>query len=454
MIAPPPLPASAVPVANQIVVGLPAPPRAVRPPTVTGTPLDGLTLRVTPGSWTGARRFAYGWRRCEPAGLVCGAIRRARGATYTPLRSDTGYTIEAVVTATGPGGSTRALSPITPQVTDGPKPSTASISTTGVLRGVASITMYWSDGLTVGGRPFHEGEPQSSYDFLASRGIKLVRLPIMWGAIQPRLRGPLDPGWLSLLHAEVARIEAAHMAVVRDLLGSCHHPTPDSHAACGDGISQADLDDVWARLSQEFADDRGVVAYDIQNEPNGISPTTWHAFSQSVVDAIRTRGDGKLLWIESTHYSDPARWVSDNPAPWISDPSQNVMYSAHEYFDGCGCYQHGFAYGTYGATEDRALGELATFTGWLGRFHVRGSIGEVGWPNSRETPTWPQWNTLGERWYRAADDAGLWVTYWDATSATNEENGAYDAPQNGWNPLPGISRAESQAQVIEAHPSR
>jgi hypothetical protein len=58
----------------------------------------------------------------------------------------------------------------------------------------------------------------------------------------------------------------------------------------------------------------------------------------------------------------------------------------------------------------RALDGLSTFADWLRRNDVPGYVGEVGWP------TGPQWATLADTWYEAADALGLPVTAWAAAS--------------------------------------
>ncbi|MDQ3701035.1 MAG: glycoside hydrolase family 5 protein [Chloroflexota bacterium] len=107
-----------------------------------------------------------------------------------------------------------------------------------------------------------------------------------------------------------------------------------------------------------------------------------------------------------------------------------------------------------GALRTEVLAELAEFSGWLGRHGVRGYVGEVGWPASRTHSDWEQWNALGDAWYRAADDAGLWVTYFNA--------GAWEypgyAPAAYWRaPWGGgggpIDRIGTQAAVLRAHAS-
>jgi len=312
------------------------------------------------------------------------------------------------------------------------------------LRGVNVFTFAYASS-----DPRFPGEPARGYRFLADRGHRLVRLPFFWGKVQRRLGDPLDPAGLKALADEVDRANAAGLRVVLSLHNSCRFPEVDSPARCGDGISRQQLTDLWQRLSRRFAKDRGVIAYDIMNEPYDIDPGDWESFSQAVVDGLRGRGDTKLLWIEASGYSSPEDFARRHPQAWIDDPADKIMYSAHQYFDESGTYLNGFDFDSY--DTDGVVGDLLLFTRWLSDNGARGSVGEVGWPSARRTDTWQEWNDLGETWYRVADEAGLWVTYFSATSAYDEKQSAYDAPANRLNPIPGISVARSQSKVIERH---
>jgi len=322
-------------------------------------------------------------------------------------------------------------------------------ATGGYLRGVNSYTFAYASS-----DPAYRGEPSSSYVFLASRGVKMVRLPFYWGMLQPTLGGPLDARYLTALRQEVNRIKSAGMSVVLDLHNSCRWPMYDSKAVCGNGITRNQAADVWRRLSDAFKDEQAVVAYDLMNEPYEMPASTWESFSQAMVSAVRSNGDAKTLWIEGSAWSAVEAFAERHPRAWIRDPADNLVYSAHQYFEYAGRYERGFDYDSYSAEMRSVIPRLRSFTNWLAANEVQGSIGEVGWPSADSTTTWRRWNAIGERWYSAADKAGLSVAYFSVTSAYDEKNAAYEAPHNAFNVFPGISDAQSQASVIEAHPSR
>ena len=290
------------------------------------------------------------------------------------------------------------------------------------------------------------GEPRSAYEYLYRRGVRLIRLPFWWYRLQPRLHGPLDRAYRDALIAEVAKARAARLRIVLDLHD--YRQGRDRGAFLfGSSVTATDFVDVWRRLSSMFADERAVVAYGLLNEPNDVSVATWESYSRAVVEALRRRGDSKPVWVGTPDYAAVQDWPQRTP--WISDPG--VVYEAHQYFDGSsasGQYEDRYS-PTYDAL---VLSRLDAYVDWLERHGVKGAIGEVGWPSRRTSPDWAQWNALAEKWYAKADEAGLPVTYWSATSAYDDATTAYDAAINSPSRL-GINRAETPARVIERHGS-
>ncbi len=86
----------------------PAAPSNQAPPELTGNAKAGSTLTSSTGNWSGASSYAFRWWRC--VGTTCAFVASATGATLTLGSYDVGATFRAVVTASGPGGSTTASS--------------------------------------------------------------------------------------------------------------------------------------------------------------------------------------------------------------------------------------------------------------------------------------------------------------------------------------------------------
>jgi hypothetical protein len=105
------------------------------------------------------------------------------------------------------------------------------------------------------------------------------------------------------------------------------------------------------------------------------------------------------------------------------------------------------------ALHRRVRAELKVFTDWLQANRVRGYIGEVGWPDDAGGET-ELWNALAAAWFGDADAANLWVTVWATgewwidpyyrLAVYENRKGAHDS---------GVESANTQASVLEAHPS-
>jgi hypothetical protein len=200
-------------------------------------------------------------------------------------------------------------------------------------------TDYWYP--TAGSHPVDPSTGLNSFGYLASRGVKLVRLGIRWERIQPSLNNLLSSSELWRYRKALANAEAVGLKVVVDLHNYGGYCTSTGRKALNSSaLPISAFVDVWRRLSRAFADNSAVVAYDLMNEPynhGGIeagsypSPqSVWEATTQKVVDAIRARGDVKKVMVPTY---GPVRKVAENHAtPWITGGG-DIAYTAHHYFD-------------------------------------------------------------------------------------------------------------------------
>ncbi len=86
-------------------------PENVQPPTISGQPREGQTLRGTRGTWrNNPTDYDFFWMRCDRTGGSCSAISGATAATYPLKRVDVGNTIRFRVRAENSDGSTFASS--------------------------------------------------------------------------------------------------------------------------------------------------------------------------------------------------------------------------------------------------------------------------------------------------------------------------------------------------------
>jgi hypothetical protein len=80
-------------------------------PGLTGKPVQGQALTVTPGTWTStSASVTYAWERCNANGRICTSIAGATAAMYVPVADDVGHALVALATASAGGKTQAALS--------------------------------------------------------------------------------------------------------------------------------------------------------------------------------------------------------------------------------------------------------------------------------------------------------------------------------------------------------
>lgn len=194
---------------------------------------------------------------------------------------------------------------------------------------------YWY--ATVGSNPISPNTNMNSFQYLASRGIRHVRIGCRWERIQRTLGGPLDKTELGYLKEAVANANAAGLHVILDLHNFGGYVTPTGRKPIGStGCTVSRFVDVWRRLSANFAGQ--VFAYDLMNEPynhGGVvgGARGWQSYSQQVVNAIRARGDSTLIMVPT--YSNVKNLLESHTSPWIKHGG-SIRYTAHHYWDGHG----------------------------------------------------------------------------------------------------------------------
>jgi hypothetical protein len=98
-------------------------------PTVAGSPVQGIKLVATAGSWAGSGTisYAYQWYRCDTEGAHCGSIHGATAATYTLVASDLAHTIGLTVNATDSTGKASAYASLVGPVAASSAPLFATV---------------------------------------------------------------------------------------------------------------------------------------------------------------------------------------------------------------------------------------------------------------------------------------------------------------------------------------
>jgi hypothetical protein len=145
------------------------------PPTISGTPEVGQTLKAEPGGWTGTEPigYAYQWQRCDAAGETCQDVAGATADSSSPTASDVGATMRVAVTASNAAGSDTASSSPTAAVAES-RSGDPVITAAGDIAGDANDGTGTADlikginptgALTLGDNAYEDGSLQQYTDY-------------------------------------------------------------------------------------------------------------------------------------------------------------------------------------------------------------------------------------------------------------------------------------------------
>lgn len=276
--------------------------------------------------------------------------------------------------------------------------------------------------------------------YFKSKNMRLVRVPFKWERIQPILNGPLDVNELERMKTFVASARAEGMWVLLDMHNYGRRKINGVEYIVGDpALPVSSLTDAWKKLAGEFSTHTNIWGYGLMNEPHGMLPgTPWVTIAQALIDGIRTVDQQTVIVVGGDSWSSAARWpVASDNLKTLNDPSDNLVFEAHVYFDNDASGAYDGTYDVEGATPQTGVDRVAPFVNWLKQNGKQGFVGEYGVP----------------------DDDARWLTTLDNMLAylkSNCVNGTYWAAGPWWGsyrlavePIGGTDRP--QMAVLEKY---
>lgn len=271
-------------------------------------------------------------------------------------------------------------------------PITGSATTLPMKAAVNLSGLEFNSG-TLPGRPgWDYGIPSSSeLDYYRSKGINIVRLPVLWERMQPELLNSpadaaLDPTYLALVKNIIAAASLRKMYVLIDV----HNYGGYSRHKIGDGtLNSSMFADFWKRLAGSLQGSLGLFGYDLMNEPSNMPSTAaWPVAAQAAVNAIRLVDKISIICVEGDNWASAGSWTASNNDLKVNDSSDHLIYEAHVYGDHDNSGTH-FSWATesaLGVTTQTIANRVAVFSGWCATKGFACFIGEVG--VGRDSPQW------------------------------------------------------------------
>lgn len=291
------------------------------------------------------------------------------------------------------------------------------------------------------------GYPSTSYvDWLLARGVRVLRLPFRWNAMQPTLDAALDGTELGH-HVRIAdRCLAAGAVLIPDLhdfggrggtaaankIGALGAVTS---APTGPTIGQ--FADFWRRYAAAMGAHRAVFAYGLMHDPQNMPAgsfadgrAAWYAAAQAAVNAVAAVDTATRVAVSAYGSSALGAWVTasgvrDDNVVTHPRGQEMFLWDAHFYFDGAGTYAQSYATALAGVaqqtTTDPAGGpafddalvktrvlELRAWLAWLATNQADGFVGEWGIPRDDAGST----NADAAKWAAIADRMMVEVKNW------------------------------------------
>jgi endoglucanase len=291
-------------------------------------------------------------------------------------------------------------------------------------------------GVSLSGAEWASGEMYPSTDLLdyySTKGIILIRLPIMWERLQPGQGGELDINELSKLLSFIDAVAARNMKMIVDV----HNYGRYNGYVIGNGVSINDVSDMWTKLATQLKSKTCIYGYGIMNEPHDmLNSPSWKDIAQAIITGIRTVDQSTTIIVGGDSWSSAERWpaYSDNLKTLV-DPNSNLMFEAHCYFDSDASGQYvqtydssGIATNVYDAekiTTATGVNRVKPFVQWLQTNNLKGFIGEYGVPAD------------DVRWLDVLDTFMVYLkanhiggAYWDCANLNCDPySGNYDSEQ-------------------------
>jgi endoglucanase len=265
---------------------------------------------------------------------------------------------------------------------------------------------------------------EATVAYFCARDLPLLRLPLRWERLQPRLGQPLDEAELGRLQTTVAWARKHDGKLILDIhnygryvllhKGNPRNCVIDQPQQGEVLVTRQHFADLWRRIAIVFQDEPTIYAYGLMNEPHDMGSSDWKVISQAAVDVIRRLKDTRLILVAGDGWSNARRFAELNgPRAWIEDPARNIAYEAHCYFDedSSGHYARDYAseLARDPGLEKRGVDRLRPFVRWCQLNRVKGFLGEFGIPRADSG-----WQTVLARFLEEMDRSAMEGCYWAA----------------------------------------
>ena len=252
----------------------------------------------------------------------------------------------------------------------------------------------------------------ANLDYMVSKGFKLMRLPFKWDRIQHNLFGELNKEELARLKGVVDEAAKRDILVLFDLHNYGRRYLGEERFRIGEGGLEIEhLADLWSKIADLFKDYNNIWGYGLMNEPNNmLDSTPWAKIAQACISAIRKIDTKNTIVVGGDSWSSAERWYEySDDLKNLYDPSHNLIFEAHVYFDDDASGTYKKSYDEENANPYKGIERIQPFIKWLSENNARGFIGEYGIPDKDE-----RWQVCLDNFLKYLQEKNINGTYWAA----------------------------------------
>jgi endoglucanase len=260
---------------------------------------------------------------------------------------------------------------------------------------------------------------KSEIVYFADKGVSLMQLPFRWERIQHQLYAPLDVQELARIKKFLADCSSTGVMVVLNMHNFARYKINGQEFIIGSNqVPVKAFKDVWKKLALELKGFHNIYGLDIMNEPHDMGAFSWPTIAQETINTIRQVNKDVVIMIEGESYSNAVTWSTYNDRlKNLIDPSDNLVYNAHCYFDNDQSGRYELSYDQSNITANTGVQKVKPFIDWLKLNGKRGFIGEFGIPKN------------DARWLPVLDNFLKYLT-------ANSISGSYWAAGQWWKSYP------------------
>lgn len=183
-------------------------------------------------------------------------------------------------------------------------------------------------------------------EFIAAQGANVIRLPVRWERIQPKLDEPLNGAQLGQISLTLSRAKTAGLCVILDMHNyGRYYDTP----IASEELQKAFIN-VWRQLVNAL-DEKYFLALGLMNEPAHLAQPEWAALAKRTITELRKAGVSQLILVGGGNWNGLHSWFNSkegisnaNAFADLADPLNKTLIEVHQYADknysgtGMDCY--------------------------------------------------------------------------------------------------------------------